>query len=81
MFAALSAGRALAGSDGMLIAARAVQGIGAAAIVPGSLALIAADPYRSWCAGRERSGCGMPSRCVSSTGSALTKAEIGPRGC
>ena len=40
LFAALSAGCALAPSIGVLIAARAVQGVGAAAIVPGSLALI-----------------------------------------
>src|SRR4051794_22860725 len=50
-FAAASAGCALAPSIGLLIAARAVQGIGAAAILPASLALIAqrfpANPGRA----------------------------------
>lgn len=43
LFAAASAGCALAGSPGMLIFARAIQGIGGALLVPGSLALISAS--------------------------------------
>ena len=43
LFAMASAGCALAGNPGMLIFARAVQGIGGALLVPGSLALISAS--------------------------------------
>ena len=43
VFALASAGCGLAPSVGQLIAARAVQGIGAALLVPGSLALISAS--------------------------------------
>ncbi|MDB5870613.1 MAG: transporter [Ramlibacter sp.] len=42
LFTAAAAGCALAHSAGQLIAARAVQGVGAALLVPGSLALISA---------------------------------------
>lgn len=42
LFAVLSATCALAPTGGILVAARAVQGLGAAAIVPGSLALLSA---------------------------------------
>ena len=42
LFTIAAAGCAFAGSTGQLIAARAVQGIGAALLVPGSLALISA---------------------------------------
>jgi EmrB/QacA subfamily drug resistance transporter len=42
LFAAASVFCALAGSIGQLVAARAVQGVGAAMLVPGSLALISA---------------------------------------
>jgi EmrB/QacA subfamily drug resistance transporter len=43
LFAAASAGCALASSPGVLIFARAIQGIGGALLVPGSLALISAS--------------------------------------
>jgi EmrB/QacA subfamily drug resistance transporter len=43
LFAAASAGCALANNPGMLIFARALQGIGGAMLVPGSLALISAS--------------------------------------
>lgn len=43
VFTAASAGAALAGSGGTLIAARTVQGVGAALVVPASLAVVAAD--------------------------------------
>ncbi len=49
LFALASAGCALAGSPGTLIAARAVQGCGAALVLPGGLAVLAAaypDPGR-----------------------------------
>lgn len=42
LFVVSSVGCALAGTIGLLIAARAIQGIGAALLVPGSLALISA---------------------------------------
>ncbi len=42
LFVVASIGCALAGTIGLLIAARAIQGIGAALLVPGSLALISA---------------------------------------
>jgi DHA2 family methylenomycin A resistance protein-like MFS transporter len=42
VFAAASAGCAVAGSAGALIAARAVQGAGAALVLPGALAVLAA---------------------------------------
>jgi len=41
VFAGASAGCALSGSAGMLIALRAVQGVGAALVLPGSLAVLA----------------------------------------
>jgi EmrB/QacA subfamily drug resistance transporter len=43
LFAVASVGCALSGDVGQLIAARAVQGVGAALLVPGSLALISAS--------------------------------------
>src|SRR3954454_14475682 len=49
VFAAASAGCALAGSTGWLVAIRAVQGLGAALLLPGGLAVLSAaypDPLR-----------------------------------
>jgi MFS family permease len=43
LFAIASAGCGMAQSTGQLIAARAVQGVGAAMLVPGSLAVISAS--------------------------------------
>jgi EmrB/QacA subfamily drug resistance transporter len=43
LFAIASAGCGMAGGTGLLIAARAVQGVGAAMLVPGSLAIISAS--------------------------------------
>jgi EmrB/QacA subfamily drug resistance transporter len=43
LFAMASAGCGMAGGTGWLIAARAVQGVGAAMLVPGSLAIISAS--------------------------------------
>src|SRR5262245_8972160 len=49
VFALASAGRALAASPVTLIAARAVQGVGAAAMIPAALALLlAAFPPKQW---------------------------------
>nr|WP_277611046.1 MFS transporter [Streptomyces scabichelini] len=48
VFTAASAAAALADSGGTLIAARTVQGVGAALVIPASLAVVAADLPARW---------------------------------
>ena len=56
VFTIASVACGLAGSTGSLIVARAVQGVGAAFLVPGSLAIISATFDASIAAGRSARG-------------------------